>query len=185
MVPAKSLWDLVEAAGLTVECYAEGLASTKPPFDYNATFPSSAAGNYDNHHVWPVHYSLIMNNAARKAKIKDLSALSVAALPDLTILVPNVLHDAHSGSNQLPSADAWAQANFPALIAAADLVINWWDEGKGPLFLAFMGKLAKAGASSSVAYGNHDLLATVEHVMGLGSLGTGDKTAKVMSDMLA
>ena len=178
----KSLWDLVEAAGLAIEVFCEGLASTNPAYDYNAVFPSSAAKLYDNHHVWPVHYKLVMGNAARKAKIKDLSAFSPSALPDYCEVVPNVAHEMHSGS--VAAGDAWAQANFPPIIAAADLTICWFDEGKGPLYVAFYGRLAKPGVRSNVAYGNNDLLATLEHLLGLGSLGTGDKSGKVMSDML-
>ena len=184
MVGAKSLWDAVEAAGQTIECYAKSLASTKPPYDYNGVYPGAAVGPYDNHHVWPVHYSLIMGNATRKAKIKDLSALSLSALPNYTELVPNTQHEMHGpvpgGGNVIAAGDAWAQANFPAIIAAADLTICWFDEGKGPLYVAFYGKLAKPGVRSNVAYTNADLCATVCHVLGIPIFGSGT----VMTDML-
>jgi len=180
---SQNLIDLLETAGVSWGFFCEGLASTKPPMDYNVPFPSSAAGAYDNHHVPVVHLSNVMGNPTWKAKIQDLSKLDLANLPRFTVIVPNVLHDAHNGTIQ--QADAWAKANVPAYIAAADLVILWFDEGKGPLYLAFAGKAAKAGAVSSVAYGNTNLLKTLESIFGLGSLGTGDVKAAPMSDLLA
>lgn len=178
-----NLIDLLETAGVSWGFFCEGLASTKPPMDYNAKFPSSAAGEYDNHHVPVVHLGNVMGNPTRRAKIQDLSMLDLANLPRFTVIVPNVLHDMHSAP--IPQGDAWAKANLPAYIAAADLVILWFDEGKGPLYLVFAGKGAKAGAVSNVPYGNTNLLKTLEGIFGLGSLGTGDVKAAAMSDLLA
>jgi phosphatidylinositol-3-phosphatase len=183
MDSSQSLIDLLETAGVSWGFFCEGLESTKPPMDYNVTFRSAAAGEYDNHHVPVVHLSNVMNNPARKAKIQDLSKLDLTNLPRFTAIVPNVKHEMHSGT--VAAGDAWAKANIPAYIAAADLVIVWFDEGKGPLYLVFAGKGAKAGATSNVPYGNANLLVTLEDIFGLGRLGTEDAKAAAMTELLA
>lgn len=183
MDTSKNLIDLLEAKSLDWRFFCEGLDSTKPPMDYNAIFPSSAAGEYDNHHVPVVHLTNVMTNPTRKAKIQDLTKLDLANLTPFTVVVPNVKHEMHSGT--VAAGDAWAKANLPAYIAAADLTVIWFDEGKGPLYVAFAGPGAKAGVTSIISYGNTNLLKTFEGIFSLGSLGTGDVKAAAMTDMLA
>jgi hypothetical protein len=160
-----------------------------PPMSYNVEFPSGNAKEFDTHHLPWAHYTDVMTDPARKAKLEDLSKLDLATLDGFVYIQPNVLHEMHSAS--VADGDKWASGFYPPLLAALAasgkkyIVMSWTDEGKDGLYFALNGNGAKQGVVSNVAYTNDDVLRTIEYLLGLGSLGTGDAKGKVMSDLLA
>ena len=192
-----SIVDLLEKAGKTWQVQAEGLGTQ----NLLTPFPGSKGG-YDNHHNPLAHLSLVNSPGNPRLKnFHDASSLNLSALPNFTHYEPNVLNSGHTpgGSQGIKNIDAFLKGFIPKVLASpkfapggSGLAIIWLDnDGKDtsgafkPVPFVALGPGAKSGGfKSSVAYTPYDWLHTLEAIFGLGSLGRGDASGKLMSDII-
>lgn len=117
-------------------------------------------------------------------------------------VTPDVMHDAESGT--LLDADAWLQANVPAILARPEfasggdgILFIVWDEGKsgdyacsatvtsgcgGHTAIVLIGPQVKRGYRSTITYHNENVLATVCAAMGLSPCPGAAANAAPMAD---
>jgi acid phosphatase len=99
-----------------------------------------------------------------------------AALPTVSMVVPNLDHDMHDGS--IAAADAWAKAHLSGYVAWAQrhhsLFIVTFDEDDGSqgnrIFTIFVGPMVKKGVSTQHIT-HYDLLRTLESLYGAHPAG--------------
>jgi phosphatidylinositol-3-phosphatase len=114
-------------------------------------------------------------------------------LPSLSFITPNICDDAHSCP--LSKGDQWLSTLVPKIVASssfsATALFIVYDEGSpndssgggGRVACILVSPFAKAGYVSHVEYSHYSLLATVEAIFNLGSLGRSDATATAMGDL--
>jgi phosphatidylinositol-3-phosphatase len=122
--------------------------------------------------------------------------LQAGALPNYSFITPNICDDAHSC--RLSTGDAWLSTTIPRITNSSEFsstaVFITYDEGStnasatgapggGKVVCIAVSPYAKHGYVSDVPYSHYSLLATVEAIFGLGSLGRNDLGASPMSDL--
>jgi hypothetical protein len=95
--------------------------------------------------------------------------------------------------SSLQCSDTWLKSFLPNIIDNAafanTLIFITWDEAKpysGPnkVLLLEVSPFSKKGfAENTTLYSHYSVLATIERIYSLGSLGRNDSTANVTSDM--
>lgn len=112
---------------------------------------------------------------------------SSEGLPDFSMVIPNLDHDAHDGS--LKEADDWLKKNIAPLLDNPDfqkdgILIITFDEsfksdpdhGGGHVTTVVIGPKAKEHFADNTFYQHESLLATLEDVLGLPRLKLVEKT---------
>jgi phosphatidylinositol-3-phosphatase len=176
----KNLADLVEAAGLSWNCFAELLPSTC--YQGKTKLPFSV------HHIPYLYYSDITKNATRCAKIVPLTAWDALTTPSYSMVVPDNDHNSHNSPNDVPVSDAWCKAFLEPLIGSSTfqagkvlLLITydngWSGNGIGPSPCIIAAPQVIPGTVISAARGHYDTLRTIEEALGLGTLTSHDAGA--------
>lgn len=155
-------------SGRTVAAYAEGLPTPGSP--------ACTAGSYARRHNPLADFSA----TAGPARNLPFSAFpsDYATLPSVSLVVPNLDHDAHDGT--LTAADEWLRTNLGGYAAWAathdSLLIVTFDEDEGTqanrILTVFTGAHVRAGTSSQHIDHVH-VLQTIERAFGLPLLGPG------------
>lgn len=178
----------ITAAGKTWKAYLEDLPSPG--------YLGPDTGNYIRHHNPFAYFSDINSNPAQAANIVPFTQfaadLNSGALPAFSLVVPNVIDDAHNCPNgpatcsddeKLSRADQWLRTNIGALLASSQfqngngLLLITFDEafvsdirhGGGHVPLILVGPKVKAGAQSSVLYQHENTLKTVCDALALST----------------
>jgi acid phosphatase len=127
VIKSDNIFRELNKAGHSWKVYAESL-----PY---AGFMGSNYGNYVKRHNPAAWYSDVVKSSTQQKKMvpfgqfaKDLTA---HALPAYSIIVPNLIHDAHSGS--MATADQWLQQNLAGLLKSS----YFSSGGSGVLFVTF------------------------------------------------
>ncbi|MDA4133283.1 MAG: hypothetical protein OK454_09205, partial [Thaumarchaeota archaeon] len=119
--------------------------------------------------------------------------LQAGSLPSYSFVTPNICDDAHSCP--LSAGDQWLSTLVPKLINsstfATTAIFITYDEGSandtagggGQVPCILVSPFAKPGYVSHVEYSHYSLLATVEAIFDLGSLGGNDVSASAMGDL--
>lgn len=182
--------DLLNASGLTWKEYAESMPS--PCYESNS-------GNYAVRHNPFVYYTDITKNQLYcdqrivPMNISDGSGLfndlKSGNLPNFSFVTPNVCSDGHdscdSSTTQVRQIDNWLSVVVPKIInsssfSATALFIVYDEANTSPsnqVACILVSPFAKSGYISHVQYTHYSLLATVESIFGLPSLGRGDNTS--------
>ncbi len=119
--------------------------------------------------------------------------LQAGNLPNYSFITPNICDDAHSCP--LQTGDQWLATLVPKIVNSSSFATTalfiTYDEGNandttgggGQVPCILVSPFAKAGYASHVEYSHYSLLATVEDLLGVGTLGRNDSTAAPMSDL--
>jgi len=119
--------------------------------------------------------------------------LQAGNLPNYAFVTPNINDDAHSAP--LATGDEWLSTFVPKIINSSSFATTalfiTYDEGNpndtvgggGQVPCILVSPLAKLGYVSHAEYSHYSLLATVEAIFNLGSLGRNDTTASPMGDL--
>ncbi|HWS72920.1 MAG TPA: alkaline phosphatase family protein, partial [Thermoanaerobaculia bacterium] len=128
-----------------------------------------------------------------------------AALPDVSLVIPSLIHDMHNGTSipaEVTAGDAWLRKNLDAYARWAvthnSLLIVTWDEDSSSYTIVcangvitttppnnriatvIVGQPVKVGAHSTITYTHHDLLRTLLDIYGIapfaGAVGAKDIT---------
>ena len=197
-LPNSTVADLLLSHGLSWKEYAESMPA-------NCSQTDSADGLYVTKHDPFVYFSPVTGNSGTgptsaycDSHVVPFSQfwldLQGPDLPNYSFITPNTCDDAHSCP--LSEGDAWLSTALPRIINssyfASSAVFIVYDEGAGstpgspsqvPCIL--VSPFAKPGYVSTVHYTHYSLLATVESIFHLGSLGRNDSTAGAMSDLFS
>ena len=176
-------------AGKTWKSYAESL-----PY---AGYTGCGSGSYVKRHN-PLAYFSDVANSSEKYNLVPFSTfagdLTNNRLPQFSLIIPNLLHDAHDGS--LNTADSWLKTNIAPLIASATfqkdgILIIVFDEsidtdvqhGGGHIACVVIGPKVRAGAKSTTLYQHQNALETVMKALGLSSFPGAASSASGMTDL--
>ena len=154
-----------------------------------------------------VFFTKIMDNQTRCKNIVPLTQfyadLADNRLPQYAFITPNTIDDGHTAPGNpaqcppsgttMQCADDWLKGFMPKIINSRafsnTVVFITWDEaipynGTNKVLLLVVSPYAKKGfVENTAAYSHYSVLATVERIYSLGSLGRNDLTANVLSDM--
>jgi phosphatidylinositol-3-phosphatase len=177
-------------AGKTWKSYAESL-----PY---AGYTGCSSGYYVKRHNPFAYFSDVANSSVQKMRLVPFSQfasdLKYGHLPQFSFIVPNVIHDGHSGS--LSTADSWLKSNIAPLLASSTfqnngLLIIVFDEsfdsdtayGGGHVACVAIGPKVPKGIRSSYHYQHQNLLKTVLVALGVTSYPGKAATASSMSSL--
>jgi phosphatidylinositol-3-phosphatase len=174
-VAARNLADTLERGGKTWKTYAEGLPA--------AGFEGSRAGRYVKKHDPLLYFEDVAAHPERRRRIVPFTEfahdLGAHALPDFSLVVPDLCHDMHDCS--VSTGDAWLRAFLHPLLSSSDLahgvVYVVFDEGVsdagggGRVPALVLGPLVRPGARAGVPLDHYSLLRTIEDAWRLPLLG--------------
>jgi phosphatidylinositol-3-phosphatase len=200
-LPDTTIATLLDANGLSWKEYAESMMS-------NCSQSDSQNGLYVARHVPFVYFGSITGNSGSGETSDYCNShvvpftqfsedLASSSLPSYSFITPNICDDAHSCP--LSAGDKWLSAVVPGIISSSSFsstaLFIVYDEGSndagfgsnsgGQVVCILVSPFARPGYVSEVQYSHYSLLATVEAILGTGSLGRNDATASVMSDMFS
>ena len=192
-----SIATLLDSRHLSWREYAESMPA-------NCSQTNSPDGLYFTKHNPFVYFAAITGNngTGGPSGYCDSHVVSMAQfyldlqagnLPNFSFVTPNICDDAHSCS--LSTGDQWLSTLVPRIINSSSFsttaLFVTYDEGStsdttaggGQVACIVVSPFAKAGYVSHVEYSHYSLLATVEAIFNLGSLGRNDATASAMGDL--
>ncbi|HEY3928350.1 MAG TPA: alkaline phosphatase family protein, partial [Candidatus Koribacter sp.] len=163
------------SAGKTWKSYAESLPYTG--------YLGGNTGDYFKHHNPFAYFSDVRDSSTEKDRIVPFTHfaedLASHSLPSFSFVVPNIMHDAHSGS--LSSADAWLKKNIGPLLSNSEFKTNGiliivFDEsydsdaahGGGHVAAVVVGPGVKRGYRYTGFAQHQSVLATVLDALKLG-----------------
>jgi acid phosphatase len=189
-ITSDNIFRELDNAHLTWKVYADSLPT--------AGYMGGDTGAYVIRHNPARWYSDVINSPQLQMNMvpftqfaKDMAANQ---LPDYSLIIPDVTHDAHDGT--LAQADAWLQAsvapvlNQPYFQAGGDgLLIVTFDEcdaaiGACPeqVYTAVIGPHVKPHYQSSIFYKHENTLRTMLEALGVTVYPGASATAADMSD---
>ncbi len=179
----QNIVDLIEAKGLTWNCFAQSLPSE--------CYLGSSIQPYAEHHVPFFYYQDISTNATRCAKVVDFTLFDASSLPNYSVVIPN--NDNNSSKGSLSTASSWVQTNvlnpiFNGPLKDETVVFIVFDESVttdtsgytssngvkvdgGNIYFVACSNFSSVANSISSDVSHYNLLTTVESLLGLGSLG--------------
>lgn len=167
---------ILVGAGKTWKSYAEGLPSVG--------FITGDAYPYVRHHNILTYFTDVTQSATQTQNIVPFtqfgSDVSKNALPNFSLVVPDLLNDAHDGP--LSVADTWLRTNMQGLISSSTfqadgLLIIVFDEsegidtehGGGHVAAVIVSPKAKKGFQSTTLYQHQSTLRLILQGLGLSS----------------
>jgi len=186
--------DLLNSSNLSWKEYAESMpapcyladsgnyAVRHNPFAYYTDITGNSA--YCDQHVVP------MNDTT--GLVQDLQS---GSLPNFSFVTPNLCDDGHDSCNsaltQVKQADKWLSLMVPKIINspefASTALFIVYDEGttspSSQVVCIVVSPFVRTGYVSNPYYTHFSLLATIENIFGLSSMGRNDSRSAAMSDM--
>jgi hypothetical protein len=181
IVRGRSLAGTLTAAGRTWKTYAEGLP--------RAGYTGASAGRYAKKHDPFIYFREVLARPAWRARVVPLTALqrdlTRDALPDFSLVVPDLCHSMHDCS--VASGDAWLRGLLPPLLRLPDTVVFVvFDEGAtdarggghGPALA--LGTAVRPGSRYDRVTSHCGLLRTIEDAWALPRLGCSQRAAPIV-----
>jgi phospholipase C len=178
IVNAPNLSDTLRRAGRSWKTYAENL----PRPGYTGAF----RGRYAKKHNPFLYFRDVVRNPARRNRIVPLTQLALdlhaRALPDFSLVVPNMCNSMHDCS--VETGDAWLRRLLPPLLELPKTaVFVVFDEGRtrggNRVPALVLGTAVRPGVQSAQVTGHYGLLRTVEAAWGLPLLGNSARAAPI------
>jgi phospholipase C len=172
-VTADNLVRELMLSGKTWKSYAESLPSVG--------YVGGDTGYYSRHHNPFSYFSDVVNSSTERSRLVPFTQFSKDlannALPTFSFVVPNMIHDAHSGS--LSTADSWLKTNIGPLLNNAGfkqdgILIIVFDEsysndtahGGGHVAAIVIGPKVKRGYRSIKFFQHQSTLKTIISAFG-------------------
>lgn len=179
-VGGRSLAGTLTAAGRTWKTYAEGLP--------RVGFTGASAGRYAKKHDPFLYFRDVLARPAWRARVVPLTALrrdlARDALPDFSLVVPDLCHSMHDCS--VATGDTWLRGQLPPLLRLPDTVVFVvFDEGVtgirggGHVPALALGTAVAAGTRDDRVTGHCGLLRTIEDAWALPLLGCSRRAAPI------
>jgi hypothetical protein len=190
-----TLFHQLEAAGISWQCYAEGIPGN--------TCPDLIAGDYAPRHVPFLYFDSVRTNLTNctghiRPYPEMVTALANGTLARFNFLVPNRTNDMHDPVTDRPAAirqgDAWLAAEMPRILNSAayeagGLVVIAFDEGEGstgdgPVGAILLSPRVKGpGYASTNFYDHSSLLRTLQDIYNVRPYLGASVYANDMSDL--
>jgi phosphatidylinositol-3-phosphatase len=176
-------------AGLSWKVYADSLPSVG--------FMGSSSGYYVKRHNPAPWYSDVANSTTEQQKMVPFTqfALDLAAnaLPNYSIVVPNLMNDAHDGTPAM--ADAWLRENIGPLLSSSyftaggnGVMFITFDNGdgdrQGQVFTAVVGPKVVPQSKVGISFRHENTLRTIIELLGLTNFPGASATAAPMREFL-
>lgn len=174
-------------AGMSWKVYADSLP--------NAGFMNAFAGNYVKRHNPAVWYSDVIDHPEQQQNIVPFTqfAQDLAAdnLPDYSVIVPDLKHDAHDGTPV--AADQWLKQNVEPLLNSShfqpgsnSVMFITFDNGdgdaQGQVFTAVVGERVIPGVKVDTPFRHENTLRTIMELLGLTNFPGASATAAPMNE---
>jgi len=177
----------LNAAGMSWKMYADSLPKTG--------YLGAHSGEYVKRHNPAVWYTDVVNHPEQQQNVvaftefaKDLANDS---LPDYSIIVPNLKHDAHDGSPA--AADAWLKENIGPLVnsrlfqpGSNSVMFITFDNGdgdaQGQVLTAVVGDNVVRGVKVDTPFRHENTLRTIMELLGLKNFPGASATAAPMNE---
>jgi acid phosphatase len=155
---------------------------------------SDSTGTYVKRHNPAAWYSDVVNDPAQQQNIVPFtqfaSDLAAKQLPNYSIIIPNLLHDAHDGTPLM--ADQWLKQNITPLLNSSyfqpggdGLMFITFDNGdgdaQGQVLTAVVGQAVIPHVQVSTAFRHENTLRTIMERLGLQNSPGASSTAPPMS----
>ena len=172
-VAGRNLADTLERAGGSWKTYAQGLP--------RPGFTGASAGGYAKRHNPLLYFRDVLERPDRLRRVVPLSYftrdLAGNALPDFSLVVPDLCHDMHDCP--VATGDAWLDRFLQPLLGSSALrngvifvVFDEDDEAHGNQVTALaLGPLVRPGSHTPQRLDHYALLRTIEDGLGLPLLG--------------
>jgi phospholipase C len=199
----KSVVDLLNQAGFSWKEYAESM-----PTNCSQTVSSDNNLYYPKHVPFVYFTDITGNRGSGKTSSycqsrvvpfgEFYSDLGNNSLPNYAFVTPNVCNDSHNCG--LTTGDNWLAGVVPKIINSPEfnstVLFIVYDEGAtnlgangsqggGHVACIVVSPFVKTDYKSTVRYSHYSLLATVEAIYNLGSLGRNDASAPTMQDLFS
>jgi hypothetical protein len=182
VVRGRSLAGTLAMAHRTWKTYAEGLP--------RAGFTGASSGSYAKKHNPLLYFREVIMRPARRARIVPLTELRTDlrrnALPDFSLVVPDLCHSMHDCS--VAVGDAWLQSVLPPLLQLPHTVVFVvFDEGTtnvrggGHVLALALGTAVRVGSRYDRVTSHCGLLRTIEDAWTLPRLGCSMRLAPITS----
>jgi len=173
-------------AGKSWRVYADSLPS--------AGFMGANAGNYVKRHNPAVWYSDVVTDSAQQQNVVPFTQfagdLASDNLPDYSIIVPDLQHDAHNGTPQM--ADQWLQQNVGPLVSSKyfqpgnnSVMFITFDNGngdaQGQVLTVVVGQHVIPGIKVSAPFRHENTLRTIMEQLGLTAYPGASSSAAPMN----
>jgi len=138
------------------------------------------SGVYVKRHNPAAWYSDVVNDPAQQKKMVPFTQfaqdLAAKNLPNYSVIIPNLLHDAHNGTPAM--ADQWLQQNIASLLnssyfqpGGSGVMFVTFDNGdrdaQGLIFTAVIGANVIRGTKVGVPFRHENTLRTMIELFGL------------------
>jgi hypothetical protein len=172
VVTGRSLADTIEASGRTWKTYAEGLPAPG--------FLGAGKGRYAKKHDPFAYFTSIAQSKERRSRIVPLPQLkrdlTTGALPDFSLVVPDLCHSMHDCS--VAVGDAWLRRTVTPLLGLPNTAIFiLFDEGSsnarggGHTPALVVGTAVRSGSRYVRVTNHYGTLRTIEQAWSLPFLG--------------
>ena len=174
-------------AGISWKLYADSLPK--------AGFMGANSGKYVKRHNPAAWYSDVVNDPQQQQNMVPMSQLQTDLakdqLPNYSIIVPNLAHDAHDGSPK--AADAWLQQNIGPVLntrhfqAGSNSVMfitfdNGDGDAQGQVLTVVVGEHVIPGIRVSTPFRHENTLRTILELLGINDYPGASATAVPMSE---
>ena len=184
---ARHIGDLLEAQRLSWKIYAEDFPGN--------CFLGKVSGDYSRRHVPFLSFKNVTTNPQRCKQVAPAEEFDLdyrsKALPELSYYIPNNRNNGHDTG--APFADQWLKTRFGSILNPNHpdfdphtLFVITFDEGsyvsQNQVYTVLLGSQIRAGSRSARPYSHYSLLATLEKIFKLPSLGQKDAEAPLIND---
>lgn len=174
-------------AGMSWKVYADSLP--------NAGFMGPSAKNYVKRHNPAVWYSDVIDHPEQQQNVVPFTQfpqdLAADSLPDYSVIVPDLKHDAHDGTPA--AADQWLKQNIGPLLNSAhfqpgsnSVMFITFDNGdgdaQGQVFTAVVGERVIPGVKVDTPFRHENTLRTMMELLGLTNFPAASATAAPMNE---
>jgi phospholipase C len=184
---AKHIGDLLEAQRLSWKVYAEDFPGN--------CFLGKTSGPYARRHVPFLSFKNVTTNPQRCRQVTSADEFDAdyksGNLPELSYYIPNNRNNGHDTG--APFADQWLKTRFGQILNPDSpsfdphtLFVITFDEGsyfaQNQVYTVLIGSQIQRGSQSQRRYDHYSLLATIEKLFKLPSLGQKDEGAPLIDD---
>lgn len=186
VIDSNHIGDLLEAAGKNWRAYAESFPGN--------CFLGITSGPYAKRHVPFLSFKNVFTDTTRCGKVVSADNfqqdIQNKTIPEFSLYVPNLNNDGHDTG--VAYADQWLSSFLGPLLSNSQLVKNTLfiitaDEDdhseNNQVYTLFIGAGVQVGANSKTQYNHYSLLATIETIFGLTTLGKNDNSATLITDI--
>jgi phosphatidylinositol-3-phosphatase len=186
VITSDNIFRELDKSGLSWKVYADSLP--------NVGYMGARSGEYVKRHNPAPWYSDVADDPAKRQRIVPFTQfatdLAMQDLPNYSIIIPNLLHDAHNGT--MAMADLWLKQHISPLLnspyfnpGSNGAMFITFDDGNGDrqgrIFTAVIGANVIKGIKVNTLFRHENTLRTIMELLGLKDFPGASRNAAPMS----